>query len=300
MFDVKFQSIFDSVSEEEKAFDTIFGADEDDKLMECVLLGEEAQEEDLHNEDEEVTPKDFQDDMGPNHDTENKPETKQDEFNLEDDALKLASGESDADKFHDDADKEHQEGKDNGCTCKVDPENIDKSFDEAFSKIMEEADEDCKNCTEEQLDAVKVSGSVEDLEDHPEDDDEPKSLVDDLDDHEEQPEEGAKSEGEEAPTPEDDLDKQIEEAFKFFNEDDEPDSLVDGLENPESDNNDDEDDLDKQLEEAYNRLLESDLDDDDEEDIFIKDVENTDDNVDIKKLDNDEDEDLIDLVLNEK
>ncbi len=73
----KFQSIFDDNVEAEKQFDTMFGSDEDDKLIEAVLsLREEGDAlpdfEELHQTDDEAKPKDLADELGPNHD-ENKP-----------------------------------------------------------------------------------------------------------------------------------------------------------------------------------------------------------------------------------
>jgi len=74
-----FQSIFDDNVEAEKQFDTMFGAEEDDKLIEAVLMMNEdaAQndtklpgEEELHQTADEATPKDIADELGPNHDAD--------------------------------------------------------------------------------------------------------------------------------------------------------------------------------------------------------------------------------------
>lgn len=76
-----FQSIFDDNVEAEKQFDTMFGADEDDKLIEAVLMmNEDAAQNDLklpddaelHQTDDEAKPKDIADELGPDHDA-NKP-----------------------------------------------------------------------------------------------------------------------------------------------------------------------------------------------------------------------------------
>ena len=74
-----FQSIFDDNVEAEKQFDTMFGADEDDKLIEAVLMmNEDAAQNDLklpddaelHQTDDEAKPKDLADELGPNHDAD--------------------------------------------------------------------------------------------------------------------------------------------------------------------------------------------------------------------------------------
>lgn len=73
----KFQSIFDDNVEAEKQFDTMFGSDEDDKLIEAVLALNEGETslpdfDELHQTDEESKPKDLADELGPDHDV-NKP-----------------------------------------------------------------------------------------------------------------------------------------------------------------------------------------------------------------------------------
>ena len=73
----KFQSIFDDNVEAEKQFDTMFGSDEDDKLIEAVLAVNEGDAslpdfDELHQTDEESKPKDLADELGPDHDA-NKP-----------------------------------------------------------------------------------------------------------------------------------------------------------------------------------------------------------------------------------
>ena len=59
-----FQSVFDANVEEEKAFDTMFGAEEDDELM-SIVLGEEADEYDLdmNTIDDNETVKDLYKDL---------------------------------------------------------------------------------------------------------------------------------------------------------------------------------------------------------------------------------------------
>ena len=59
-----FQSVFDANVEEEKAFDTMFGAEEDDELM-AVVLGEEADDYDLdmNTIEDDETPKDLEKDL---------------------------------------------------------------------------------------------------------------------------------------------------------------------------------------------------------------------------------------------
>lgn len=77
----KFQSVFDDCVEAEKQFDCMFGADEDDRLIEAVLtINEDAaqaamklpDDEELHQTDDNAKPKDLRDELGPNHDA-NKP-----------------------------------------------------------------------------------------------------------------------------------------------------------------------------------------------------------------------------------
>lgn len=67
--DINFQSIFDTAVEEEKAFDTIFGGEEDDEIMSVVLgedvedivFGEEA--EDMNTIDDKESVKDLEKDV---------------------------------------------------------------------------------------------------------------------------------------------------------------------------------------------------------------------------------------------
>lgn len=157
---VAFPSIFDTAVEADKEFDNIFGGEEDCDLMDAVcgfkedgsVLPDEAE---LHQTDDDATPKDLADELGEDHDTDNAPK----------------KDESDADVLN------KKEGNNVSCPCagvqdsvagdatkKVDPEDIEgeadkaaERFDEAYNALMREAAEDCG----EEVPATKETPAVE-------------------------------------------------------------------------------------------------------------------------------------------
>lgn len=166
---VAFPSIFDTAVEADKEFDNIFGGEEDCDLMDAVcgfkedgsVLPDEAE---LHQTDDDATPKDLADELGEDHDTDNAPK---------------------------------KEGNNVSCPCagvqdsvagdatkKVDPEDIEgeadkaaERFDEAYNALMREAAEDCG----EEVPATKETPAVE----TPDATEGGEDLVSDLDDDDE-------------------------------------------------------------------------------------------------------------------
>ena len=71
-----FESVFDKSIEAEDEFETMFGAEEDNRLMEAVLDedGTDLPDEDeLHQTDDNATVDDLEDELGEGHDTDNAP-----------------------------------------------------------------------------------------------------------------------------------------------------------------------------------------------------------------------------------
>ena len=183
---VAFPSIFDTAVEADKEFDNMFGGEEDCDLMDAVcgfkedgsVLPDDAE---LHQTDDDATPKDLADELGEDHDTKNAPKC----------------DESDADVLN------KKEGNNISCpkagvedsvagdaTKKIDPEDIegeaDKAtakFDEAYNALMREAAEDCGEevPAAEETPAVETPDVTEGSEDVATGDDDVDDLVSDLD-----------------------------------------------------------------------------------------------------------------------
>lgn len=298
MSDLKMQSVFDDATETEKAFDTMFGGDEDDHLIETVLMLDEdgtklPDEEELHQTDDEATPKDLADELGEGHDTDNKPTADSNgEFDIEDEGLDIGcektgvsdavqKGEVDPENIEDEADTE--------------AEKMEKSYNEALAELMREAEEELGveptvgaddkvlgDPKEDQLgDEVKTESEEKDLSDDLEDDDE------DEDDNDDEPEVVDDEECEKG-----DNDCEEKDLSDDLEDDDEDES--------DKDDNDDEPE-EKEIKEA------SDVEDEDSlvedlEDEIIDAVEDDSElsSKEVKKLDSDYDDDLIDIVAGQK
>ena len=136
----RFESVFDTATELEKDFDVTIEAEEDDDILAVVQgLKEDGTEnfDDLHHTDE-VDGKDtkFEDELGPDHDTKNKPtDDSNGEFDINDPDIDLACP--------------NHGVEDAGSAKSVDPENLEdasdkatdhmeKSYDEAYNSLKEE------------------------------------------------------------------------------------------------------------------------------------------------------------------
>lgn len=143
----KFQSVFDDATKSEKDFDYIFGAQEDEELMDNVLGFKEdgsvnlPDYSELHQTDDAATPKDIADELGEDHDTKNKPTADSNgEFDLEDEGLNLANpntGVADAVEKKTTVDPEDIEAaSDKAADC------MEKTYTEALESLLKEAEEE--------------------------------------------------------------------------------------------------------------------------------------------------------------
>ena len=147
-------SVFDNCTEKELDFDTMF--DQEDSLIDTVngvnesgdpLTGVDFAE--LHQTDDDATPKDVADELGEGHDTKNgSPDPEgADEEKSEDNSVKGEVGkESEADKFTKDADENYQKnGNEDGP--KPDAGEVDETIDKAVGEgvdidtVLDEAQE---------------------------------------------------------------------------------------------------------------------------------------------------------------
>lgn len=235
---VTFDSVFANAADAEKDFDLMFGAEEDNRLLDAVeesSASELPDDTELHQTDDDATPKDLADELGEDHDTDNAPDV--DSSDAEE-LIDMASGEADKTTIADDKTGVEDQVKDG----EPDVENledesdkaINKKFDESYASLMEELqegedpvegdpgdttedmEEGCKKpVNEEDCDPTDPS-CVDDIEDPIEDDEE---SVDDV-------EEGCKKKnacGEAASLPEESLVDQIE------------DKIIDDVENGKED-----------------------------------------------------------------
>lgn len=135
-------SVFSGATESDAEFDVMF--DQEDSLIDTVNGVNEAGEpltgvdfDQLHQTDDDATVKDVKDNTADDNDmgADNPEGTKSSE--LDDASVEGEVGkESEADKFHGDAESEYQDGKDKGS--EPDPEDIEKTID----KVVEGTDLD--------------------------------------------------------------------------------------------------------------------------------------------------------------
>lgn len=142
-----FQSVFDGATNAEKDFDYTFGAMEDEELMDTVMGFKEdgsvnlPDYAELHQTDREATPDDLRDELGEDHDTNNKPAADSNgDFDLEDEGLDLACpkfGVADAVEKNPTVDPEDIESASDKAADKM-----EKSYNEALASLLEEAEDE--------------------------------------------------------------------------------------------------------------------------------------------------------------
>lgn len=323
----KFQSVFDDATKSEKDFDYVFGAQEDEELMDNVLGFKEdgsvnlPDYGELHQTDDSATPKDLADELGEDHDTKNKPTADSNgEFDLEDEGLNLANpntGVADAVEKKPTVDPEDIESaSDKAADC------MEKSYNEALASLLEEAEEELadpgdveEGCKKEACGKVKKESDEEDEEDEDDDHEEHEehehhghgdchhkpecckdgkdNLVDDLEDKEEKDEDD--DEGEEG---EGNLVDDLEEEVEDLGAEDKNMGVEEEQPQAPDPNNDDQEQL--QSDPADVGLGEGSLVDDLEEDDALIDQVDTDGKISAseeKELNTDEfDDELIDIV----
>ena len=285
MSNKSFQSVFDGQEKIEKEFDQIFKMEEDIELVDVACGFKENGEvdlgadfEELHQTDDDATPKDFEKELGPDHDSKNKPTIDSEgEFEIDDDiSLDLGCpkyGVADA-------------------VTKTEPNNeeIEDEAEKAAKKFDESSDLDgdidqtpeIEENPGDQLEPVKAEGCKK--ESGEDDDDDEKSEVDKLEDEidEEMPE---------VDKLEDDIDDDDDD-----DDDDDSDDDDEKDDDKDDDKDDKDDDDEKEVEESTN-LVDA-LDDD-----IIDEVEEEDDTTSKSEVDKLEkaasDDDLIELVVDE-
>lgn len=145
-----YDSVFSDLDTNESEFDTMFGGEEDDELMDVVGGFTESgdpmhlpEEDELHHNEDDAKVSSFGDELGPNHDSKNKPTAdeamKQRSYGKESDyAHKLADGgESEAGRWYNDEDDAYQSGKSDRFR-QDDPENLMKASDTAMSEMVDD------------------------------------------------------------------------------------------------------------------------------------------------------------------
>ena len=168
-----YDSVFDIANDEELDFEAMF--DEDDELADTVegvnedgnsLIYEEDEFAELHQTDDEATPDDIRDELGPDHDEDfgAKDVEGTDEVDLDDDQeIKELekNGESDADKELglDKLDDEYQDGKADGTA--PDADNVTDVVEKEIGEAAEELDID------DELDPASAPNDTADGEEHP-------------------------------------------------------------------------------------------------------------------------------------
>ena len=179
-----FDSVFDTSTNLEQKWDTVFDAEEDSTLMDIVA----GMSPKGYNEGAGIGDIGGESDPGPGNDSKNKPSDDSanpgDNNIMKDPANKIKDGgESEADKWHNDEDEEYQDGKAYGSK-EPDPENI--LGWQTKNVGLKEGGEDCdpEDCDDEDL----VSGMDDDDSDEDEDDEEDD---DDDEDDDEDLDEGA-------------------------------------------------------------------------------------------------------------
>jgi len=153
----KFESIFDDTIKAEEEFETMFAAEEDNHLMEAVLDEDGTDlpdDEELHQTDDDATPKDIADELGEDHDTKNAP--KVDSAEGEDIVDTASGGGIDIDG----CDKTAIEGQVKGN--EPDPQDIEGASEKDTKNLVDALEEDGES--EEDLGDPEETSLVDELE----------------------------------------------------------------------------------------------------------------------------------------
>lgn len=169
-----YDSVFDIANDEELEFEAMFG--DDDELADTIvgvnedgnsLIYEEDEFAELHQTDDEATPDDIRDELGPDHDEDfgNKDAEGTDEVDLDNDQeIKdlEKNGESDAEKELglEKLDDEYQDGKADGKA--PDADNV---TDVVEKELGESAEEDID--IDDELDPASAPNDTADGKEHP-------------------------------------------------------------------------------------------------------------------------------------
>lgn len=169
-----YDSVFDIANDADLEFDAIF--DEDDELADTIegvnedgnsLIYEEDEFAELHQTDDDATPDDIRDELGPDHDEDfgNKDAEGTDKVDLDgDQEIKdlEKNGESDAEKELglEKLDDEYQDGKADG-NAPNDVKSVTDVVEKEIDESAEEADIDAE------LDPVSAPSDTADGEEHP-------------------------------------------------------------------------------------------------------------------------------------
>lgn len=143
-----FSSVFDDYSDTETEFDTMFGGEEDDDLMNAVAgfteSGDPAhlpEEDELHHNEDDTDFVNFGDELGPHHDTSNKPTedpaTKETEYDTEENIALVAGDESEAREFYNDEDDNYQNGS-SDKNAPIDPEDLEGASSNAMDEWVDD------------------------------------------------------------------------------------------------------------------------------------------------------------------
>lgn len=137
----RMQSVFDNATELEKEFDNMFEAEDEDEILSIVQGVKEDGSElpdfnELHQVEDAETVKDMEKELGPDHDTDNKPTADSNgDFEIDDEGLDLAcptTGVADA-VTKTEPDPEDIDGESEKAADK-----IEKEFNEAYQSLMED------------------------------------------------------------------------------------------------------------------------------------------------------------------
>lgn len=141
-----FNNVFDSLNHEDQVFDTVFGAEEDDLLMDAIIGFNESGETNSLPDDDELHLNDdgsydLDDYLGPNNDTSNEPITKPNCNDISDDDIELIAGnESESEDFYGDEDDNYQNHSDNSYGA--DPDDLEGSIEGSIGEESYDLDDD--------------------------------------------------------------------------------------------------------------------------------------------------------------
>ena len=253
----EYDEVFSDKLTDDKNFDSIFGADEDDKLIDTVEAA--CGETNTQGVEDELDCDKVGTDMGPDNDTKNKPTDDTSDVDpiakSEDEEIDLVDGTKAnvcPEHISDEAEK-----------LKKTKEFEDNRFDEAYNDLMKEALEDSGEVLDDKEDhsddAEDNLDTKDDSEEEPDDSEVDVTIIDDLDDDSEDDEE-------EPDDSEDDSDEDSDDADDDFDDVDDCDNCKEDGEpaDPDTDK-DDEDDV--AAESSVDNAADEIKDDDDDIDI---------------------------------
>lgn len=253
----EYDEVFSDKLTDDKNFDSIFGADEDDKLIDTVEAA--CGETNTQGVEDELDCDKVGTDMGPDNDTKNKPTDDTSDVDpiakSEDEEIDLVDGTKAnvcPEHISDEAEK-----------LKKTKEFEDNRFDEAYNDLMKEALEDSGEVLDDKEDhsddAEDNLDTKDDSEEEPDDSEVDVTIIDDLDDDSEDDEE-------EPNDTEDDSDEDSDDADDDFDDVDDCDNCKEDGEpaDPDTDK-DDEDDV--AAESSVDNAADEIKDDDDDIDI---------------------------------